>query len=137
VRVELQRPNISGTPLASSLSLSIGFHKIRGLARRLLTIPSSRCCPKEISPPTLVEESIPQLTSHQQRPPVTLNSYPLNWPCIVNTSLKFLRNGEHRGRTSGVWTSPMGNGAVGWKTIVRHAGVRNAGVGGEVSIGGG
>jgi hypothetical protein len=108
VRVELQRPNISGIPLASSLFLSIGFHKIRGLARRLLTIPSSRRRPKEISPPTLVEESIPQLTSHQQRPPVTLNSYPLNWPCIVNTSLKFLRNGEHRGRTSGVWASPMG-----------------------------
>ncbi|KIJ93015.1 hypothetical protein K443DRAFT_413889 [Laccaria amethystina LaAM-08-1] len=32
VRVELQRPNISGIPLASSLSLSIGFHNIRGLA---------------------------------------------------------------------------------------------------------
>ena len=33
VRVELQQPNISGgTPLASSFSLSIGFHKIRGLA---------------------------------------------------------------------------------------------------------
>ena len=35
-------PNISGTPFASRFSLSIGFHKIRGLARRLLTITSSR-----------------------------------------------------------------------------------------------
>jgi hypothetical protein len=32
VRVELQRPNISRTPLASSFSLAIGFHKIRGPA---------------------------------------------------------------------------------------------------------
>ena len=32
VRVELQRSNISGTPLAPPFSLSIGFHKIRGLA---------------------------------------------------------------------------------------------------------
>ena len=31
-RVELQRPNISGPLLAPPLSLSIGFHKIRGLA---------------------------------------------------------------------------------------------------------
>ena len=31
-RVELQRPNISGTLLTPPFSLSIGFHKIRGLA---------------------------------------------------------------------------------------------------------
>ena len=32
MRAELQRPNISSVPLASPFSLSIGFHKIRGLA---------------------------------------------------------------------------------------------------------
>jgi len=30
-----------------------------------------------------------------------------------------------------------GSGAVGWKAVVGHSRVRNAGVGGEVSIGGG
>ena len=50
----VQWPNISGTPLASCFSLSIGFDKIRGLARQLLTIPSSRHLSKEVSPPTLV-----------------------------------------------------------------------------------
>jgi hypothetical protein len=32
VTIELQGPNISGTPLASSFSLPIGFHKIPGPA---------------------------------------------------------------------------------------------------------
>ena len=55
MRVELQRPNIFGTPPAPPFSLSVGFHKIRGLAWRLLTIPSSFRLPMEVSPPTLVE----------------------------------------------------------------------------------
>ena len=50
-RVELQQPNVSGTRLAPPppISLSIGFHKIRGPAWRLLTIPSSRRLPKQVS----------------------------------------------------------------------------------------
>ena len=55
MRVELQRPNISGTPLAFPSPLSIGFYKIRGLARRPLTIPSSCHISMEVSPPSLVE----------------------------------------------------------------------------------
>ncbi|EDR16026.1 uncharacterized protein LACBIDRAFT_321180 [Laccaria bicolor S238N-H82] len=59
VTVELQRPNISGSQVASPFSLSIGFHKIRWLCLTPLDIPSSRRLPQEVSPPMLVERGIP------------------------------------------------------------------------------
>ena len=62
----------AGTPLASPLSLSIGFHMVRGLAWRLLSIPLLK------SPSPLrrslhrcwLQEGmmIPQLESHRQLP---------------------------------------------------------------------
>ena len=55
MRAELQRPNIYGTPLASPLLPFSRLPQGRGFAWRLITTPSSRRLPKEVSPTTLAE----------------------------------------------------------------------------------
>ena len=108
MRIELQRPNISGTPFASRFSLSIGFHNIRGLARRLLTIPSSRRLSRVVSPPTLVkrvsDESLTCRRISNDLCDVELKPFALP-PYRQDRSQIFEK--EWRGRTSGSWTSPM------------------------------
>ena len=58
MRVELQRPKISGTPLASRFFPVNGFQQD---SRSGLTPPNGCRLPKEVSPPRLVERAYNEL----------------------------------------------------------------------------
>ena len=158
-RVELQRPNISGAPLASPL------FPVSRLQQDL------RSCLTPLNDPLELPSSKGGLSTDVQRPSVTLNSHRLHWLRIVNTPLNFLRRvartNERKFDKSNLtgagafrqvrlqfrvemdlkrevcdrgakclrsllsWAR-CGSGAIGWKTAVRHSQVCNAGVGGEV-----
>ena len=106
--VELQQLNASVTPLTSSFSLLISFHKIQCLACHLLKMPSSCHLPKEVSPLVLYDEFLSWHSSISNNPLWSwTQTLWTNFELALYRQHLLSRNGQYKRWTSKGWTSSM------------------------------